>query len=166
LHWKVLNNPKTIMQTTAPQTENLEKCIETCNKMLRGERSAVEAYDLAIDKFSSDPNVATLKSIRSEHADSVDLLEKNVIEMGGKPDTDSGAWGEFATLIQGAANLFGDSSAIASLKQGEEKGKSDYESALADNDVMASCLDLYANTLLPRTRRHIASLDAVGEAVD
>lgn len=154
------------MQTTDTKSETLEECIETCNKMLRGERSAVETYDMAIEKFSTDPAIGKLRSIREDHAESIADLEKNVISMGGTPDRDSGAWGDFATLVQGTANLFGDKSAVASLKQGEEKGLSDYESALQESDLMASCLDLYANTLLPRVRRHIAELDALGESID
>lgn len=152
------------METT--NTENSEKCIEVCNEMLRGERSAVETYDMAIEKFSPDPAIAKLSHIRSEHAQSVADLERNVQEMGGVADQDSGAWGSFAKLVQGTANLFGDESAVASLKQGEEKGRSDYESALESGDLMASCLDLYANTLLPRIRQHIATLEALGDALD
>ncbi len=56
--------------------------------------------------------------------------------MGGDPDKDSGAWGIFATTVQGAANLFGEDSAIHSLSQGEEMGRRDYEAALADEHVM------------------------------
>ena len=114
------------MQATTTHTESLEDCIETCNKMLRGERSAVETYDMAIDKFASDPVIEKLSAIRNDHAKSVADLEKNVIEMGGVPDRDSGAWGEFAQLVQAAANLIGEQSAVTSLKQGEEKGQSDY----------------------------------------
>lgn len=150
--------------TTTRKPGNVEKCIEACNEMLRGERTAVETYDMAIEQFSPDPGIATLTDIRNEHAESVNNLETNIREMGGVPNQESGAWGSFAKLVQGSANLFGDESAVASLKQGEEKGRSDYESALKGGDLMASCLDLYANTLLPRVRQHIDTLDALGDS--
>jgi len=153
------------MQSTETHIEDLSNCIETCNKMLRGERSAIETYDIAIEKFSTDPQAGKLTAIRAEHAESVEELERSIIEMGGTPDLDSGAWGEFATLVQSSANLLGDKSAIASLKQGEAKGKSDYEAALENGDVLTSCRELYTNTLLPRIRRHISALEAMSEAV-
>lgn len=152
--------------TTGTTSENIGKCIEICNKMLRGERSAVETYDMAIEKFSADPATATLTQIRNEHVESVNDLERSIREMNAVPDQDSGTWGSFAKLVQGTAQLFGDGSAVASLKQGEEKGRSDYESAIEGGDLMAPCLDLYANQLLPRVRRHVDTLEALGDAIN
>ena len=75
--------------------------------------------------------------------------------MGGTPDTDSGAWGTFATAVQGAANLLGENSALASLKQGEEHGKKAYEEALADDEVIPACKAIIRDELLPRVNRHL-----------
>ncbi len=138
-----------------------EKCIDVCNRLLRGERSAVETYQLAIEKYSDEPSIGTLHGIKEDHIASVELLETNVISMGGSPDDDSGAWGTFATTIQSTANLFGESSAISSLKMGEEAGRSDYEAALNDDDVMPGCKELIRNSLLPKIDLHISKLDQV-----
>lgn len=147
-------------------SESIARCVQISNDRLRGERSAVETYDMAIEKFSPDPATTKLTQIRNEHAESVNDLERNIREMNGIPDQDCGAWGSFAKLVQGTAHLFGDGSAVASLQQGEEKGRSGYESALEGDDLMAPCVDLYANLLLPRIRRHIETLEGLGDSID
>lgn len=144
---------------------NTEHCIDTCNGLLRGERSAVETYDQALEKYRDKPEVAAeLSRIRDEHADAVRELEDNVRSMGGMPDTDSGAWGTFAQAVQGAANLFGAGSALESLQQGEKSGERDYESALKDEDVMPECKNLISSRLLPPVREHVSRLDSLQRA--
>ena len=142
-----------------------QHCIDICNKLLRGERSAVETYDQAIEKFRGEPASAGLHSIRMEHVDSVSVLEANVRGMGGTPEKEAGAWGTFANAIQGTANFLGEGSAIASLQSGEKTGKSGYEDALDDEKVMPACKEMIRATLLPRLNSHIASLDQMAQAV-
>lgn len=136
-----------------------EHCIKVCNSLLRGELSAVETYAQAIDKHGSGSATKELRRIRSEHSLSANRLSANVRNMGGQPDTDSGAWGIFASAIQCAANLFGPDSAIDSLRRGEEAGRSDYQDALLDDDVLAECKLMIREELLPRVIHHISSLE-------
>ncbi len=138
-----------------------EYCIKVCNSLLRGELSAVETYTQAIDKHGSSIAAAELRRIRSEHSLSANLLSANVREMGGDPDKDSGAWGIFATAVQCAANLFGPDSGVDSLRRGEETGRSDYQEALLDGDVMAECKLLIREKLLPRVIHHISTLEGL-----
>ena len=138
-----------------------EQCVKVCNQLLRGELSAVETYEQAIAKYSDSPVAEKLNSIRSEHLDSTRILAEHVREMGGEPETDSGGWGAFARVIQGTANLFGADSAIESLQKGEEAGKSDYEDALRDDEVMASTKNLIRESLLPPIVNHIAELESL-----
>lgn len=136
-----------------------EYCIKVCNSLLRGELSAVETYTQAIDKHGSNAAAGELRRIRSEHSLSANRLSANVRNMGGQPDHDSGAWGIFATAIQCAANLFGPDSALDSLRRGEEAGRSDYQDALLDDDVLADCKQLIREELLPRVIHHISTLE-------
>lgn len=142
-----------------------DHCIKVCNSLLRGELSAVETYDKAISKFSTEPVVAELQRIRNEHSESVARLQQNVREMGGTPDSGSGAWGTFANAIQGTANLFGAGSAIESLQRGEETGRRDYQDALDDAGVMEHSKTIIRDELLPRVNRHIATLERLEDAV-
>ncbi|MDF1814594.1 MAG: DUF2383 domain-containing protein [Verrucomicrobiales bacterium] len=151
------------MKTTINETSR-EECIDICNKMLRGERSAVETYNLAIDKFESEPATSQLRRIRDEHQNSVADLESNVRNMGGDPDDSSGAWGVFAKAVQGTANLFGEESAIESLEQGEEKGLDDYRDAVEEG-LLPECHALFTNRLIPRVESHLRTLKVLEETV-
>ncbi|MES2922913.1 MAG: DUF2383 domain-containing protein [Verrucomicrobiota bacterium] len=145
-------------------TPSHEHCIDVCNGLLRGELSAVETYGQAIEKYAGSPVTSELRRIRSEHARSASRLSANVREMGGEPEKDSGAWGLFATAVQGAANLFGRDSAIESLQRGEEAGRKDYQEALLDDDVMPDCKRMIREDLLPPIIEHVTTLDQLEHA--
>lgn len=137
------------------------QCIDICNDLLRGELSAVETYSATIDKYSDEPEVMILRTIREEHIDSANRLRHNVKSMGGEPDLNSGAWGGVTKAIQSTANFFGEGSAIASLKQGEEIGKSLYEKALENDSVLPECKEMIRSSLLPRVSSHILNLESL-----
>ena len=139
--------------------EKNQECIDTCNQLLRGELSAIEAYDKAIDKFPHETHTPTLRRIRDEHGDTVTELRQSVISMGGVADTQSGAWGDFATAVQATANFFGDDSAVASLLQGEKHGKREYEEAIEKDSTATACRELMRHHCLPRVYRHIETLE-------
>jgi uncharacterized protein (TIGR02284 family) len=141
-----------------------QHCIDVCNRLLRGERSAVETYDKAIEKYGSAPAAMELSRIRDEHAEAVAVLEENVRAMGGEPDHEAGAWGAFANTVQQSANLLGENSAIESLQTGEKTGRNDYEKALDDEDVMSDCKDLIRSRLLPCIDEHISTLEQLQKA--
>ncbi len=138
-----------------------EECIKVCNSLLRGELSAIETYDQALEKYAETPAAAELGRIRSEHSLAAARLASNVREMGGEPDKESGAWGSFANAVQGTANLFGAGSAMESLQKGEEKGRRDYQAALKDDDVMTDCKIMIEEELLPPIVSHISALEAL-----
>jgi len=144
--------------STLPDTS---QCIDVCNDLLRGELSAVETYSEAINTYSREPEVMILKTIREDHVDSANRLRRNVKSMGGEPELSSGARGDFTKAVQVTANFFGEGSAIASLKQGEEVGKSMYEKALANETVLEHCKELVRSSLLPRVSSHILNLESL-----
>jgi len=150
------------MNTT---TENHEKCIDVCNSLLRGERSAVETYEKAIEKFSGETSSGTLQELHKTHVRAVGILEENVRSMGGTPDSESGAWGTFANAVQSTANLFGEESAVTALQQGEKHGEREYEDALENEDVMPECKNLIRTELLPNVISNIATLETLEEIV-
>jgi hypothetical protein len=143
---------------------NTEHCIDICNRLLRGERSAVETYNQAIEKFRAEAASAEMVRLRDEHAMAVSTLEENVIAMSGTPALESEAWGALAHAAQGTANLFGENSALETLQTGEKTGKRDYEKALEDEDVMPACKDLIRTKLLPRIEEHIDALERLQKA--
>ena len=138
-----------------------QQCIDTCNSLLRGELSAVETYDQAIEKFEGDPSRSELLNIRNEHKESVTMLRQHLAEMGARPAESSGAWGSFAQAVEGAAKVLGESPALAVLEQGEEHGANEYREALEDSGVMESIKQQIRSKLLPRQESHIATLKAI-----
>jgi len=152
------------MDTANEHTRNSEHCIEVCNSLLRGELSAIETYGQAIHKFTDTRALDELRRIRTEHIESAHRLSTSVREMGGTPETSSGAWGTLATTVQGAANLFGTGSAMESLQRGEEMGRNGYEEAMRDDGVMPEMKVMIRDELLPSTGRHIAALERLARS--
>ncbi len=147
---------------TEPNTIN-EDCIDACNKLLRGELSAIETYTQAIARVDASSDKDELERIRSEHEDSARLLHDHVRSMGGEPSAASGLWGAVAQTIQGTAGLFGESAGLKSLEEGEQHGIREYEEALASDHVMSSIKSVIRGELLPRLREHISTLTAMRE---
>lgn len=137
---------------------NSKQTIDTCNALLRGEISAVETYTQAIEKFDATASDTELARIREVHHQNAFELRKLVTENGGEPDADSGAWGGFVQAIEGTATLFGESPALKILQTGESHGISQYENALANQEVCESAKGLIRNVLLPSLSGHLIAL--------
>ncbi len=101
------------------------------NSFLRGEISAVETYDQAIEKLADEPAIRqTLTGCRASHQKRVSLLREEITRRGGEAADGSGVWGAFAQLVEGGAKLFGKQAAIAALEEGEDHGRDDYKREL------------------------------------
>src|SRR5688500_2502477 len=134
---------------------------DSLNSLLRGEISAIETYQQALEKLDDTKNAPELRRIHDEHIEAANVLRKHIHEHGGQPDKGSGAWGAFAKAVEGTAKLFGNSAAMKALKEGEEQGVADYESAIDDKTLPADCRQLIQTKLLPQTRGHIPVLDGL-----
>jgi len=111
-------------------TDKHEKDIDQLNSFLRGELSAVETYDMAIDKLSDEPAICTaLKECQTSHARRAGDLRQEVKRLGGSPAESSGVWGSFAKMVEGGAKMFGKSAAVSVLEEGEDHGLKDYRSS-------------------------------------
>lgn len=137
------------------------------NSLLRGEISAAETYRMAIDKIadsaSTTANAGLLREIQEEHGRAAQGLRDRIRELGGEASDSSGAWGVWAKTVQGTMNLFGDTSSLKALKEGEEHGLKDYQEAL--DDVDAASAQLIQNQLIPAQQRHINLLDQLINSV-
>ena len=134
--------------------------IELLNSLLRGEISAAETYRMAIDRVAgsdSQANAALLREIQEEHGRAAQAVRDRIRELGGHATESSGAWGAWAKTVQATMNLFGDSSSLKALKEGEEHGLKDYNDAVSALDPTSQ--ELVQNQLIPQQRRHIDLLD-------
>ena len=141
--------------------------IDQLNSLLRGEISAAETYRMAIDKISesdsASANGGLLREIQAEHGRAAQSIRDRIRELGGEAADSSGAWGVWAKTVQETMNLFGDTSSLKSLKEGEEHGLKDYQQALPSLD--ASSAQLVSNQYIPAQERHINLLDQLINSV-
>jgi uncharacterized protein (TIGR02284 family) len=137
---------------------------DALNCLLRGELSATEAYQQAMEKAENAGPAAELRQIRDEHQTAANAIRQHIHELGGKPDQDSGIWGAWAKAVEGTAKLFGNTAAMKALKEGEEHGVKEYEKVLQDNSVPSVCKTAIQTTLLPQARAHISTLDRLMSA--
>jgi hypothetical protein len=137
-----------------------DKNVETLNSLLRGEMSAVETYDQALEKLRDDAGLASqLTECRSSHEERVMLLRREVTRVGGKPSEGSGPWGSFAKLVEGGAKVFGKSAAIAALEEGEDHGLKQYRDDLRKlDDTTRSTLEAKLLAKQQETHRAMSTL--------
>jgi uncharacterized protein (TIGR02284 family) len=134
------------------------------NSLLRGEISAAETYNQAMEKFASQPEVAELRRLRDAHRDTANTLRQHVHKHGDQPATSSGLWGTWAKFVEGTAKVFGKAAALKALKEGEDHGVKQYQRALDDKDLAADCKTLIRTQLLPQAQGHIPALDRLMSA--
>jgi hypothetical protein len=137
------------------------------NSLLRGEISATETYRMAIDHVADDPdnltNLGVLRDMHREHGRAAQEIRDRIRELGCDATESSGAWGAWAQTVQGTMNLFGDTSALKALKEGEEHGLKDYQSAV--DEVDATSRQLIQSQLIPAQQRHITLIDKLMSSV-
>ena len=144
-----------------PNPPTTDRTVARLNSLLRGEISAAETYNMAIEMMSEGraEEAARLRAIAQEHGEKAQRLREEIRSRGGEADDASGAWGAYAKTIEGAASLFGDASALKALKEGEEHGLKDYRDALDSVDPAAR--RLISESLIPAQERHRTSLDGM-----
>lgn len=142
-------------------TVSVDRCVDQLNSLLRGEISAVETYKQAIEKIDDEhtSDAMALRAIAQEHGEHAQSLRDEVRRLGAGADDGSGAWGAWAKTVEGTAKLFGNTSALKALREGEERGLKDYEEALGDVDEPARALLM--TKLIPDQQRHVTTLDGM-----
>lgn len=105
--------------------------IKQLNSFLRGELAAVETYRQCIEKIREPILRQELEDLRRSHEQRVDVLQRHIRQLGGRPETHSGVWGKMARLLEGSARMFGPNAAISMLEEGEDHGRDDYNRDLA-----------------------------------
>lgn len=138
--------------------------IEQLNSFLRGEISAVETYNQAIEKLADEPAVVpALEECKRSHAQRANELKMEIRRLGGEPATDSGIWGDFAKLVEGGAKLFGKDAALSVLEEGEDHGLNDYRRGL--DDLTPGVRRFVETKLIPEQQRTHDRLNRIEELV-
>lgn len=142
-------------------TNSHENDIKQLNSFLRGELSAVETYNQALDKVEDSTALAVLRRNLESHSKRSNQLQQMIVQLGGEPSEDSGVWGKLAQAVEGGAKMFGASTAIAALEEGEDHGLADYRRDVPD--LSMETRRFVSDQLLPeqiRTHAQMAHLKA------
>jgi bacterioferritin (cytochrome b1) len=136
--------------------------VDELNKLLRGELSAVETYQMAIDKLEATSMARPeLESCMGSHQQRAMMLRDQILTLGGQPVGSSGPWGAFAKAVEGTAKIFGEKAAIYALEEGEDHGLKDYKKELDDKDLDATSRSIVIGQLLPAQQQTHARLSAL-----
>lgn len=138
--------------------ENMQDKVEPLNRLLRGELSAVETYEQALERVSSQDCHQDLERIHSEHQQAAGLLREQIREFGGIADESSGAWGLWAQAVEGTAAIFGETAALKALKEGEEHGLKEYQAIMSDRTLRPEFKKLLTDRLHARQQEHVETL--------
>ena len=132
---------------------------DALNALIRDELAAAETYRQAGERVHG-PAIAELQRLEAEHRQAAAALQATAAERGQAPATSSGAWGVWSRLVERAASLVGEETALRALIEGEFHGVEDYEQALRDRELPAEVRALIQTDLLPQTREHIPALQS------
>jgi uncharacterized protein (TIGR02284 family) len=148
-----------------PGEDSGGRAVEQLNSLLRGEISAVQTYDQAIEKVGDDHggDAAELRRIAQEHGEHAQRLRARIRALGAEADDSAGAWGGLVQAIEGTSRMLGDAAALKALREGEEHGIRDYRDALSELDGESQAL--VQQVLLPSQLAHVQALDAMIERV-
>lgn len=133
----------------------LTNTIRHLNSFLRGERSAVQTYQHAMEKLGTSAHSSTLQRCARSHQERAELLAQEVRTRGGEPDAGAGPWGALAKVAESGALALGEKAAISMLEQGEDHGLADYERDLPKLDPQAR-LFVSSHILPEQIRTHAA----------
>ena len=147
----------------APSPADPSAAVARLNALLRGELSAAETYRSLLARLAAEghaTHVPALESMLAEHDRSASALRGRVEDLGGSPADGSGVWGVWSHAVQSTLTLFaGDAGGLRALREGEEHGLRDYESAL--NGVDGTSAQLIQDRLMPAQQKHLVTLDHI-----
>ncbi len=136
--------------------------MKTLENLLKNELSATETYLQALDKLKEDVEMGEaddLMPIYESHKVAVSSLQDLTTRLGGTPADDSGAWGTWAKLVLGGANMLGKKAVLTALHEGERSGNDDYKEALLEVELPSDLRSLIETKLLSAQTSHIEKLD-------
>lgn len=130
------------------------------HSLLRGELSALEAYESTMEKFADEPELYRLKALFRNHRGAVRYWEKEALKHSASnaEEFDSGVWGTVVAGLVETAKWIGEESALTLLLRGEEHGLEQYKSASSSRELTKPQKETIRNLLIPNQEAHISCL--------
>ena len=153
-------------ETFLADTE-VDNGVKWLNRLLRGEMSALETYEIVLkdDSLKNDEVRVLLSQNLREHREARAALEKLVLKWRGTPENSSGAWGTFTDTLTAAAKALSTSLAISTLEKGEEHGREEYMSMLEEMQPQSELANL-CREMLRAQERHTRRIDLAQRSLE
>lgn len=135
-----------------------EHTYDMCNALLTLENAAVESYSQVIDKYDPEATDRVLERIRADHQANVFELNQFIMDLAMEPSAAAGTWAGVDEALKEPDVLLGEAPVLKCLQAGEELGISQYENALASEDVSVAAKTLIKRRLLPALSGHLIDL--------
>ena len=132
--------------------------MDSLESQYRGELSAIEAYDRALQKFAGQLEEGPLLELRDDHRTAVRRLGELIRNHGGVEPETSGAWGSLTTGIERLASIVNDEVPLRVLHRGEVHGYEGYAKLLGD-PLLAPEVVQVLQILLDHSQNHLARLE-------
>ena len=153
---------KSIYTTPSGVDEQIKSAqYEDLHAILRGEISARQTYEQALEKVDSHPESQKLRNLLNDHKFAENFWRKELKMKDEKPESDSGAWGTVAQTVIGAAKVFGETSTLRALKEGEEYGLKQYRDLLESEQISPTLKTKINNVFIPNQKKHIERIDTL-----
>jgi hypothetical protein len=129
------------------------RAAERLNELLRVELAAVLACQHAVRSLDGrrGPDSSRFLDLAVGHQRNVAALQSCIRALGAVPAAEAGTWGSFALLR--------DAVSVQQLLEAEQRGLAEYEAALPTLD--GEVRELVEQELMPRQRRHVATLSKI-----
>jgi uncharacterized protein (TIGR02284 family) len=148
------NEAKTNVSDSGKTTEGPTQL----DDLIRGEMAAVRSYNTALEKAKGTALESKLQTIKKDHQDAVNTLQKFAGNEVKEDTQDSGVWGGFTKAFTGAASLMGNKTALQALNTGEKHGINEYQEALDDDTIKSELKTVIRAKLLPNQKKHFEEL--------
>jgi hypothetical protein len=135
----------------------------TLRNLLDNELAATRTYQLVLDVLADAPGAVDLRPIHEEHREAADTLRLQIFEIGGEPEHSSCTPDSWSVIVEQAPARQEPRVAAMTLKQGEEVGVTNYETALRNDHLTTHFKMIIHDRLLPHTREHVATLERILE---
>lgn len=117
-------------QTNFANSTANEKVKAQLKSFYRGEVSAVETYQRALEHSAFVGVADVLRSCQASHQQRVGLLRERLRRIGCEVPESSGPWGTMVSMLEDAAVAISQKMAIGLLEEGEDHGLRDYRDGL------------------------------------
>ena len=133
--------------------------VKALAELLAGEISALDAYDLALERIRNQELRAKIREPRDSHALRIEQLKERLAALGESPDNTGKTWSAIARFVEGSAASISDRIALSVLAAGEEFGLEQYKHHM--NELDSDSYDLVESEIVPAQQKTLQTMSSI-----